>query len=263
MRQCTISVINDCCSVDAVGVVPRHMFLPQTRPGCSATGVDPEPLGCEATQLAYSDGVRMIFEVLGGRLFTDSSPQPIGAYRVGYGATIGTPTLIAVMLQLANVQPGDRVLEIGTGSGYQTAVLVAMGLDVFTIEIVPELHQRATDWLTELGYMSTGRLHTRLGDGYLGWPDIAPFVRLTCRRFHVTCFHTTSSFIVSVQDAIIVNCAPNHVPIPLQRQLRVSARLVLPVGPTDGGEQSLHVVTRLGCLYPNSSRERPQRILSM
>ena len=93
--------------------------------------------------------------------------------------------------------------------------------DVFTIEIVPELHARATRWLTDLGYMATGRLHTRLGDGYLGWPAFAPF------------------------DAIVVTCSPDHVPQPLKEQLKLGARLVIPYGP-DGGFQSLHVVTRVG-----------------
>ncbi len=129
------------------------------------------------------------------------------AMRVGYGATISTPSLVAVMSQQLNVQPGQRVLEIGTGSGYQAAILVAMQLDVYTIEIVPDLKARSTAWLTELGYMHTGRLHTLLGDGYLGWPTAAPF------------------------DGIVVTCSPDHVPQPLKEQLKIGGRLVIPVGP--------------------------------
>ena len=83
------------------------------------------------------------------------------------------------------------MLEIGTGSGYQAAILVAMQLDVYTIEIVPDLKTRSTRWLTELGYMHTGRLHTLLGDGYMGWPSAAPF------------------------DGIVVTCSPVRRPYPL------------------------------------------------
>ena len=82
------------------------------------------------------------------------------------------------------------MLEIGTGSGYQAAILVAMQLDVYTIEIVPDLKTRSTRWLTELGYMHTGRLHTLLGDGYMGWPSAAPF------------------------DGIVVTCSPVRRPYP-------------------------------------------------
>ena len=173
--------VSDPFVIDAFASVPRHMFCPQTRPDCTTNSA----YGCASMSTCYLDR----------------------AMRVGYGATISTPSLVAVMSQQLNVQPGQRVLEIGTGSGYQAAILVAMQLDVYTIEIVPDLKARSTAWLTELGYMHTGRLHTLLGDGYLGWPTAAPF------------------------DGIVVTCSPDHVPQPLKEQLKIGGRLVIPVGP--------------------------------
>lgn len=145
------------------------------------------------------------------------------------------------------------MLEIGTGSGYQAAILVAMQLDVYTIEIVPDLKTRSTRWLTELGYMHTGRLHTLLGDGYMGWPSAAPFdgIVVTCspvRRPYPLSSHPPTML---AQDLVRcrgdsspgILCAQDHVPQPLKEQLRIGGRLVIPVGP-DGGFQSVHVVTR-------------------
>jgi protein-L-isoaspartate(D-aspartate) O-methyltransferase len=104
--------------------------------------------------------------------------------------------------QLA-IPEGGRVLEIGTGSGYQTAILAELAGEVYTIEIVPELAERAARTLAELGYRT---VHTRFGDGYGGWPEAAPF------------------------DAIIVTAAPDHLPHPLTEQLAVGGRLAVPVG---------------------------------
>jgi protein-L-isoaspartate(D-aspartate) O-methyltransferase len=122
---------------------------------------------------------------------------------IGWGATISQPYIVAHMTELARVQPGDRVLEIGTGSGYQAAVLHAMGADVYSIESVPSLAERAGACLEQTGY---GSIHVRAGDGYEGWPEAAPFA------------------------AIIVTAAPPDVPEALRNQLADGGRLVIPVG---------------------------------
>jgi protein-L-isoaspartate(D-aspartate) O-methyltransferase len=167
--------VRDPAVLRAMRTVPRHELVPE--------GVRPE---------AYND-----------------HPLPIGA-----GQTISQPYIVALMTELARVRPGDRVLEVGTGSGYQAAVLAEMGATVFTIEIVDALATRAAADLARLGYDT---VHVRAGDGYLGWPEEAPF------------------------DAIIVTAAPPRVPPPLREQLKVSGRLVIPVGDTF---QELRVITR-------------------
>ena len=133
---------------------------------------------------------------------------------IGFEQTISQPYIVALMTDLADVQPGDKVLEIGTGSGYQAAVLAEMGARVFSIEIVEPLARRAAADLERLGYR---RVHVRAGDGYRGWPSEAPF------------------------DAVIVTAAPPEVPAPLKQQLRVGGRLVIPVGE---GIQELRVIRR-------------------
>jgi protein-L-isoaspartate(D-aspartate) O-methyltransferase len=107
------------------------------------------------------------------------------------------------MTELLGVEPGDRVFELGTGSGYQAAVLAEMGTEVYSVEIVPQLGARARQVLDELGY---DRVHTRVGDGYLGWPEFAPF------------------------DAIVVTAASDHIPPPLIRQLKPGGRMLIPIG---------------------------------
>jgi protein-L-isoaspartate(D-aspartate) O-methyltransferase len=134
------------------------------------------------------------------------------ALPIGYGQTISQPYVVAWMTELLELKPGDKVLEIGTGSGYQAAVLAELGFgEVYSIEIVPELAERAARKLQELDYT---QLHLRQGDGYYGWPDAAPF------------------------DAIIVTAAPDHLPAPLAEQLTENGRLVIPIGPP-GSYQSL------------------------
>lgn len=150
--------------VDALRAVPRHAFVPDY-----------------LREHAYSD-----------------RPLPIGS-----GQTISQPYIVAAMTFLLSVEPGDRVYELGTGSGYQAAVLAAMGVEVYSVEIVPELAERARQTLAELSYTSA---HVRAGDGYLGWPEAAPF------------------------DGVIVTAAADHVPRPLIDQLAKDGRLVMPVG---------------------------------
>jgi protein-L-isoaspartate(D-aspartate) O-methyltransferase len=167
--------ITDKAVLAAMRKVPRHQFVPP-----------------EMAPYAYSD-----------------RPLPIG-----FDQTISQPSIVARMTELAAVRKGQRVLEIGTGSGYQAAVLAALGAEVYTIEIVEQLGKRAATDLARLGY---GGVKTRIGDGYQGWPEAAPF------------------------DAIIVTAAPPRVPEPLRQQLRVGGRLVIPVGEAS---QELRVLTR-------------------
>ncbi len=139
----------------------------------------------------------------------DDHPLPIGE-----GQTISQPYIVAVMTELLELDGSEKVLEVGTGSGYQAAVLGRLAREVYTIEIVPELARRAAADLARLGYAN---VHVREGDGYRGWPEHAPF------------------------DAIIVTAAPAHVPQPLVDQLAVGGRMVLPLGDVF---QDLVLVTR-------------------
>lgn len=139
----------------------------------------------------------------------DDTPLAIGS-----GQTISQPYIVAYMTEALAVTPEARVLEVGTGSGYQAAVLGELAAEVYTVEIVPELAGRAGQVLESLGYTN---VHVREGDGYAGWPEEAPF------------------------DAVIVTAAPDHIPQPLVDQLRVGGRLVVPVGTVD---QYLLVLTR-------------------
>ena len=149
----------------AMREVPRHRFAPDLDPA-----------------KAYED-----------------RPHPIGESQ-----TISQPYIVALMSELAQLRPPCKVLEVGTGSGYQAAVLAAMGCSVYTIEIIESLADRARTILDAEGYGD--RVHSRTGDGYRGWPEEAPF------------------------DAVIVTAAAPHVPQPLLDQLRIGGRLVIPVG---------------------------------
>ena len=137
----------------------------------------------------------------------DDTPLPIG-----HGATISQPYIVAAMSELASVTPGEKVLEVGTGSGYQAAILAELGAEVYTIEIEEPLATRAGETLKRLGYT---RVHVRHGDGYRGWPEAAPF------------------------DAVVVTAAPPAVPPALREQTALGGRLVIPVG-TDWQELELH-----------------------
>ena len=145
--------------------VPRHEFVPE-----------------QARARAYED-----------------RPLPIG-----YGQTISQPFIVAFMTQELEPKASDRVLEVGTGSGYQAAVLAELACEVYTIEIVDELAKRAAADLTRLGYTN---VHVRAGDGYKGWGEAAPF------------------------DLVIVTCAPERVPRPLVDQLKEGGRVIMPLGP--------------------------------
>jgi len=136
---------------------------------------------------------------------------------IGYGQTISQPFIVAFMTQELKPKSADRVLEIGTGSGYQAAVLAELVAEVYTIEIVKPLAQNAEARLRELGYKN---VHVKAGDGYKGWPEHAPF------------------------DAIIVTAAPDHIPQPLVEQLKEGGRMVIPVG--GNFVQSLNVLEKRG-----------------
>jgi protein-L-isoaspartate(D-aspartate) O-methyltransferase len=138
------------------------------------------------------------------------------ALPIGYGQTISQPFIVALMTQELDLEPGDKVLEIGTGSGYQAAVLAELDVEVYSIEIIKELAQEAEDRLQRLGYDD---LQLRNADGYYGWSQAAPF------------------------DAIIVTAAPDHVPQPLIEQLAENGVMVIPVGPI-GGIQELWRITK-------------------
>jgi protein-L-isoaspartate(D-aspartate) O-methyltransferase len=141
----------------------------------------------------------------------EDNPLPIG-----FEQTISQPYIVATMTEAAQLTPGEKVLEIGTGSGYQAAVLAELGgVDVYSIEIVEPLAKRTHELLAKMGYT---KLHLRIGDGYKGWPEAAPF------------------------DAIIVTAAPEKIPQPLIDQLAVGGRLVIPVGAN--GNQDLRVISR-------------------
>ena len=137
---------------------------------------------------------------------------------IGYGQTISQPYIVALMTQMLSLEPGDKVLEIGTGSGYQAAVLAEMTDQVYTIEIIPELAERARATFDRLGY---DQVTSKQADGYWGWEEHAPF------------------------EAIIVTAAPDHIPQPLLQQLADGGHMVIPVGPP-GGYQSLWRISREG-----------------
>jgi len=126
-----------------------------------------------------------------------------GPLPIGHGQTISQPYIVAFMTERLRAKPSDRVLEIGTGSGYQAAILAELVSDVYTIEIVQPLAKTAEATLQRLGYKN---VHIKMGDGYKGWPEEAPF------------------------DAIIVTCAPDKIPQPLVDQLKEDGRMVIPVG---------------------------------
>lgn len=150
------------------------------------------------------------------------------ALPIGLKQTISQPYIVALMTQTATPKPGARVLEVGTGSGYQAAVLAELGAKVYTIELLEELADQAKKRLKQLGY---DKIEVKAGDGYLGWPDTAPF------------------------DAILVTCGAEEVPAPLFEQLKKGGRMVIPVGKTPA-DQVLRLITK------NDQGEREERDLA-
>jgi protein-L-isoaspartate(D-aspartate) O-methyltransferase len=163
-RQLIRRDIRDGQVLAAIRRVPRHLFIPENQ-----------------RPFAYQD-----------------HPVPIGL-----GQTISQPYIVAYMTEMLQLKKSDRVLEIGTGSGYQAAILAELVREVYSIEIVPQLGERSKKLLAKLGYRN---IHVRVGDGYKGWPDKAPF------------------------DAIIVTAAPPKIPQPLLDQLAIAGRMIVPVG---------------------------------
>ena len=123
--------------------------------------------------------------------------------QLDFGQTISQPYIVAYMTEIADIKPTDKVLEIGTGSGYQGAILSELAQEVYTIEIIPQLAQKASQTFKELGY---NNIHLKLGDGYKGWPENAPY------------------------DRIIVTAAPEQIPATLIDQLAINGKMVIPVG---------------------------------
>lgn len=190
--------------LEAMREIPRHRFVPD-----------------EMRSRAYSD-----------------SPVPIG-----YEATISQPFMVATMTDMLQVKPGMKVLEVGTGSGYQAAILERLGAQVYTIEIVPQLAQRAAATLKALDF---SRTQVRAGDGYKGWPEAAPF------------------------DRIMVTAGATHLPQPLFDQLKTGGRMLIPMGPHDDRQELVLVtktasgrprLTRLGrvMFVPLDERAKPSR----
>ncbi len=156
--------IHDDTVLSAMSTVPRHCFVPP-----------------QLMSLAYGD-----------------YPLPIGHHQ-----TISQPYIVAYMLEAAHLKPSQAVLEIGTGSGYQTALLSKLVSEVYTIEIISDLAKNAQQTLSQLGYEN---IHLKIGDGYKGWPQHAPY------------------------DAIIVTAAPEEIPAPLIEQLTANGRIIIPIG---------------------------------
>jgi protein-L-isoaspartate(D-aspartate) O-methyltransferase len=194
-EQMELRGIRDPRVLAAMRAVPRHDFVPDG-----------------LRHLAYEDG-----------------PLPIGQ-----GQTISQPYIVAFMAEALRLTAGDRVLEVGSGSGYAAAVLSLLAADVYGIELEPVLHERSVAAIAALGYRN---VHLRQGDGFLGWPEAAPF------------------------DAILLSCAAERIPAPLWDQLRTGGRFLYPRGAA-GGVQDLVVVTKT----PEGPREQvlvPVRFVPM
>lgn len=176
-RQLAARGVKDKRVLAAMGKVPRHEFVPKSH-----------------RAQAYDDQ----------------------ALPIGQGQTISQPYIVAFMTEAIGPRRGQRVLEVGTGSGYQAAVLAELVGEVYTVELLPELAEAASKRLARLGYRN---VHVKTGDGYLGWPDKGPF------------------------DAVVVTCGAKEVPRPLFEQLKPGGKIVIPVG-EEGKVQTLRVLTK-------------------
>jgi protein-L-isoaspartate(D-aspartate) O-methyltransferase len=179
-------------------------------------------IGTEIGQRAFDERVLAVMAKVPRHAFVPAE-QVRSAYRnrplpIGHGQTISQPFIVALMTDLARVEPGHKVLEVGTGSGYQAAVMAHLAQAVYTIEIVEPLGRQATERLRSLGY---DNVQVRLGDGYHGWEEHAPY------------------------DAILVTAAASHIPPPLIRQLKAGGRMVIPVGASFMVQQLMLVEKRL------------------
>ena len=178
-RKLVLREVSDPRVLAAMEAVPRHRFVP-----------------AQYAEDAYGD-----------------HPLPIG-----YGQTISQPYIVALMTQLLELKGHEKVLEIGAGSGYQAAILSLLAREVYTVERIPQLAEKARERLSELGYRN---VHIRVGDGYEGWPEHAPY------------------------HAIIVTCAAEEIPPPLVEQLADGGRMVIPLGES-GWSQRLVLVRKRG-----------------
>ena len=165
LQQIKARNITDLRVMETMEKIPRHLFIPE------ANRVD-----------AYED-------------------KPVS---IGFGQTISQPYIVALMTEVLQLKKGEKVLEVGTGSGYHAAILAELGAETFTIEIVPELAELGRKNLEQTRYEN---VNVKVGDGYLGWNEHAPF------------------------DAILVTCAPENVPSPLVEQLKDRGRMIIPIGP--------------------------------
>ncbi len=195
-RQIAARGVRDPAVLEAVTHVPRHWFVPASMQA-----------------VAYTD-----------------RPLPIGR-----GQTISQPYIVAFMTEALGLTPNSKVLEVGTGSGYQAAVLAEITPHVYTVEIVEPLARRAIEYFQRYGYTT---IKTRIGDGYAGWIEHAPF------------------------DAVIVTCAPDHIPPKLIEQLKEGGKLCIPVG-TEGGVQSLRLLTKSSAGKLTAADLMPVRFVPM
>jgi protein-L-isoaspartate(D-aspartate) O-methyltransferase len=191
---------------EMVETIARHF-----RDTSALTGERELAARVRAAMLAVSRH-RFVPDSLSHSAYTDS------ALPIGFGQTISQPFIVALMVQLSRIGPGARVLEVGTGSGYEAAILSELAEEVYTIELVPELATRARTTLEDLGYR---RVQVRCSDGFDGWPEAAPF------------------------DAILVTACAHEMPRPLVAQLAPNGRMIIPVG-RPNAYQELQVVRSTG-----------------
>jgi protein-L-isoaspartate(D-aspartate) O-methyltransferase len=189
------------------GAAAAQDFASERRAMVDEIAASVRELGTEIGQRAFDERVLAAMAEVPRHAFVPAD-QVGSAYRnrplpIGHGQTISQPFIVALMTDLARVEPGDRVLEVGTGSGYQAAVMARLARDVYTVEIIEPLGLQAMERLRRQG---CDNVRVRLGDGYHGWEEHAPY------------------------DAILVTAAASHIPPPLIRQLKAGGRMVIPVG---------------------------------